>query len=196
MTREETKQIFAMVQKGPTATQWRGQAVHILSLDDRLGHRGTRDLEVRHGQGAGNQYNVQVPNIVVTKAATDGMKVHIALSGEALAMQVYTVGHWDGQLEIQCKLRPRCGEPLHTGVLKRPGRTGNGDTLELHRADKENEKCKRDTATEELDIPGTGREAKDMLQQRAQRLRGKATPWYNVLIQTGETQPGLKGRIR
>ena len=33
-TREETKQIFPMVQKGPVAQQWRGQAVHILMPHD------------------------------------------------------------------------------------------------------------------------------------------------------------------
>ena len=82
MTREETKQIFPLVTKGQATLQWRGQAVHILPPDDRLGDRGTVELEVRHGQRARYQYTVQVPNVVVTRAATDGMEVRIGLTGE------------------------------------------------------------------------------------------------------------------
>ena len=35
-----------------------------------------------------------------------------------------------------------------------------------------------------------------MLQQWAQRIRGKASLSQNVLIENGEMQPGLEGRIR
>ena len=43
---------------------------------------------------------------------------------------------------------------------------------------------------------GDGRDRKDMLQKWAQRLRGKATAWQNVLIDNGEAQPGLEERIK
>ena len=43
---------------------------------------------------------------------------------------------------------------------------------------------------------GDGRERKDMLQKWAQRLRGKATAWQNVLIENGEAQPALEERIK
>ena len=52
MTREDTKVIFPVATKGPAAAQCRGQAVHILLRDDRMGDRGTVEVEVRHGQGA------------------------------------------------------------------------------------------------------------------------------------------------
>ena len=73
------------------AHQWRGQAVHILLPDDRLGDTGTVELEVQHGQGARYQYNVQVPNVVVTRAATDGMEVRIGPTREGQAVQVYSM---------------------------------------------------------------------------------------------------------
>ena len=80
MTREDTKVIFPVAAKGPAAAQWRGQAVQILLPDDRVGDRRTVEVEVRHWQGARYQYNVQVPNIVVTTAAAEGMEVRIRLS--------------------------------------------------------------------------------------------------------------------
>ena len=43
---------------------------------------------------------------------------------------------------------------------------------------------------------GDGRDRKDMLQRWAQRLRGKATAWQNVLIENGEAQPVLKEHIK
>ena len=70
------------------------QTVHILLPDDRVGDRGTVEVEVRHGQGAWYQYNVLVPYVVVTTAAADGMEVRIGLSREGQAVQVYTIGHW------------------------------------------------------------------------------------------------------
>ena len=65
MTGEDLKVIFPVATKGPAAAQWRGQAVHILLPDDRVGDRGTLEVEVRHGQGAIYQYDVLVPNVVV-----------------------------------------------------------------------------------------------------------------------------------
>ena len=52
MTREDTKVIFPVATKGPAAAQWRQQAVHILLPDDRVGGRGTVEVQVHHGQGA------------------------------------------------------------------------------------------------------------------------------------------------
>ena len=60
MTWEDTKVIFPVATKGPAAAQSRGQAVHILLLDDRVGDRGTVEVSVPHGQGARYQYNVLV----------------------------------------------------------------------------------------------------------------------------------------
>ena len=82
MTGKDRKMIFPMVPKGAAATQWRGQAVHMLLPDDRLGDRGTVELEMRLGQGATYQYNVPVPNVMVTTAAAEGMEVRNGLSRE------------------------------------------------------------------------------------------------------------------
>ena len=49
MTREDTMLILPVAMKGPAAAQWREQAVHMLLRDDRLGDRGTVELDVRHG---------------------------------------------------------------------------------------------------------------------------------------------------
>ena len=96
MTREDTKAIFPVATKGPAAAQCRGQAVHIILPDDRVGGRGMVEVEVRHGQGARYQYDVLVPNVVITAAAAAGMEVRIGLSREGQAVQVYTMGHWKG----------------------------------------------------------------------------------------------------
>ena len=96
MIRENTEQIFRMVPKGPAATQCRGQVVPILLPDVTLGDRGTAELEVRRGQGARYQYNVQVPNVVVATATAEGIEVCLGLSTEGQAVQVYTMGHRDG----------------------------------------------------------------------------------------------------
>ena len=96
MTREDTKAIFRVATKGPAASQWRGQAVRIILLDDRMGKRGMVEVEVRHGQGARYQYDVLVPNVVVTAAAVAGMEVRIGLGREGQTVQVYTMGHWEG----------------------------------------------------------------------------------------------------
>ena len=101
MTREDTKAIFPVATKGPAAAQWRGQAVHIILLDDRVGSRGMVEVEVRHAQGARYQYDVLVPNVVVTAAAAAGMEVRIGLGRGGQAVQVYTMGHWEGQPAIQ-----------------------------------------------------------------------------------------------
>ena len=95
MTREDTKAIIPVATKGPAAAQWRGQAVHIILPDDRVGGRGMVEVEVRHGQGARYQYNVLVSNVVVTAAAAAGMEVRIGLNREGQAVQVYTMGHWE-----------------------------------------------------------------------------------------------------
>ena len=173
MTREDTKLIFPMALKGPAAAQWRGQAVHMLLPDDRLGDRGTVELEMRHGQGARYQYNVSVGNVVVTTAAAEGMEVRIGLSWEGQAVQIYTMRHWDGQPEIQWKSEPTWGEPVHAEVPRGPGRAEGEDAAELSRAEQEKEKRQQGGAAEGLDILGDGRDRKDMLQKWAQRLRGK-----------------------
>ena len=80
MTREDTKAIFLVATKGPAAAQWRGQAVHIILPDDRMRGRGMGEVEVRHGQGAREQYDVLVPNVVVTAAAAAGMEVRIGVN--------------------------------------------------------------------------------------------------------------------
>ena len=49
---------------------------------------------------------------------------------------------------------------------------------------------------EGLDMLGDGRDRIDMLQRWAQRLSEKASSWQNVLIETGEAQPGLEERIK
>ena len=96
MTREDTEAIFPVATKGPAAAQWRGQAVHIILPDDRVGGRGMVEVEVHHGQWARYQYNVLVPSVVATAAAAAGMEVRIGLGREGQAVQVYTMGHWEG----------------------------------------------------------------------------------------------------
>ena len=114
MTREDTKAIFPVATKGPAAAQWRGQAVHIILPDDRVGGRGMVEVEVGHGQGARYQYDELVPNVVVMAAAAAGMEVRIGLSREGQAVQVYTMGHWEGKPEIQWTAEPTWREPLHS----------------------------------------------------------------------------------
>ena len=69
------------------------QAVHFILLDHRVRSRGMVEVEVRHGQGARYQYDVLVPNVVVTAAAAAGMEVRIGLGRKGRAVQVYTMGH-------------------------------------------------------------------------------------------------------
>ena len=64
------------------------------------------ESEVRHGQGARYQYNVPVPKVLVTAAAAEGIEVRIGLSRKGQVVQLYTMGHWDGQPEIQWKSKP------------------------------------------------------------------------------------------
>ena len=196
MTREDTKAIFPVATKGPAAAQWRGQAVHIILTDDRAGGRGMVEVEVLHGQGAGYQYNVLVPNVVVTTAAAAGMEVRIGLSWEGQAIQVYTMGHWEGRLIVQWTAEPACREPLHAEGQVGRGRAVGEDTAELGRAEHEKEKRHKGAATEGLDVLGDGRDRREMLRKWAQRLRGKATAWQNVLIENREAQPGLEERIK
>ena len=59
------------------------------------------EVQVRQGQGARYQYDVLVPNVVVTTAAAEGVEVRNGLSREGQAVQVYTMEHWEGQLVIQ-----------------------------------------------------------------------------------------------
>ena len=179
---------------GPAASQWRGQAAHILLPDDRVRDTGTVEVEVRHRQGARYQYNVQVPHVVVTTAAAEGMEVCIGLSREGQAVQVYTMVHWDGQLAIQWTAQPTWGEPLHAEVRKGTGRTEGEDAAKLGRAEQEKEKRQKEAAAEGLDMLGDGRDRRHMLQRWAQRLRGKASPWQNVLIENADAQPGLEER--
>ena len=81
-------------------------------------------------------------------------------------------------------------------VPRGPGRAEGEDTTELRRAEQEKEKRQREAAAEELDILGKGRDRKDMLHKWAQRLRGKLSKWQSLLIDNGETQPGLEGHIK
>ena len=48
---------------------------------------------------------------------------------------------------------------------------------------------------EGLDMLGDGRERKEMLLRWAQRLRGKASPWQNFIIENGEAQPAVEEHI-
>ena len=73
MTREDTKVIFPVPTKGPTAAQWRGQAVHILLPDDRVADGRRVEVQVHHGQGARYQYNIPVPNVAGTTKAAEGI---------------------------------------------------------------------------------------------------------------------------
>ena len=54
----------------------------------------------------------------------------------------------------------------------------------------------KEAAAEGLDMLGDGRDRKDMLQKWAQRLRGRATAWQNVLIENEEAQPRLDEGIK
>ena len=168
----------------------------MLLPNDRLGDRGTVELKVRHGQGARYECNVPVPSVTVTTAAAEGLEVRIGLSREGQAVQVYTMGHWDGQPEIHWKSESTSGEPLHAEVLKGAGRTEGEDATELSRAEQEKEKRQQEAAAEGLDILGDGRDRKDMLLRWAQRLREEASPWQNVTVEIGEAQPGLEERIK
>ena len=121
MTREDTKAIFPVATKQPAAAQWRGQAVQIILPDDRVGSRGMVEVEVRHRQGARYHYDLLVPNVVVTTAAAAGMEDRIGLSREGQAVQVYSMGHWEGQPQIQWMAEPTWREPLHS-----EGKVGRG----------------------------------------------------------------------
>ena len=81
-------------------------------------------VQVHQGQGTRYQYIVLVPNVVVTTAAAQGVEVH---SGEGQAVQVYTIGHWEGQLVIQWKAEPSWREPLHAEIDKGLERTEGED---------------------------------------------------------------------
>ena len=149
-----------------------------------------------HGQGARYQYNVLVPNVMVTAAAAAGMEVRIGLGREGQAVQVYTMGHWEGQPAIHWMAEPTWGEPLHPKGQVGRGKADGADAAELDRAKKEKEKRQKEAAAGGLDMPGDSRDRKDMLQKWAQRLRGKAMASQNVLIENGEPQPGLEDRIK
>ena len=107
-------------ESGASSLQRWGQAVDIFLRDDRLRDRGAVELEVRHGQGAIYQYNVQVPNIMVTNAATDGMEVRVWLTREVEGMQVHSIRHRDGQLVILLKSKPTLSKPLHGSLRNQP----------------------------------------------------------------------------
>ena len=94
-------------------------------------------------------------------------------------MQVYTMRHWDGQPEMEWKSEPTWREPLHADVLRGTGRA-EGESAELSRAEQEKGKRQREAAAEGLGNLGDRRDRKDMLQKWAQRLRGKASPTYDV----------------
>ena len=67
------------------------------------------------------------------------------------------------------------GATAHRGT-QRTGSGGVWNTSELHGADQEKEKHKRNAVAGELDMPDSGRNRKDMLQQWTQRLEEKVTP--------------------
>ena len=71
---------------------------------------------------------------------------------------------------------------IHIG----PGRTEGKDAAELVRTEQEKEKRQKEAAAEGHDMLGDGRDRKNMLRRCRQRLRGKASPWQNVLIQNKE----------
>ena len=135
MTRDDTKAKFPVATKGPAAAQWRGQAFHMILPDDRVGGRGMVEVEVRRGQGAGYQYNVLVPKVVVTTAAATGMEVWIGLSQEGQAVQVYTMGHWEGPPVIQLTAEPTWREPLHSEGQVGRGRADGENAAELVKAE-------------------------------------------------------------
>ena len=172
------------------------EGVHIILPDDRVGSRGMVEVEVRHGQGARYQYDVLVRNVVVTAAAAAGMEVRIGLGREGQAVQVYTMGHWEGQPAIQWMAEPTWREPLHPEGQVGRGKADGADAVELDGAEKEKKKRQKKAAAEGLDMLGDGRDRKDMLQKWAQRLKGKATASQNVLIENREAQPGLEDRIK
>ena len=76
------------------------------------------------------------------------------------------------------------------------GKADREHAAELGRAEHKKEKRQKQAAAEGLDMLGDGGDRRDMLQRWAQRLRGKASSWQNVLIENREVQPGLEERIR
>ena len=124
------------------------------------------------------------------------MEVRTGLGREGQAVQVYTMGHWEGQPAIQWMAEPVWREPLHPEGQVGRGKADGADAAELDRAEREKEKRQKEAAAEGLDMVGDGRDRKDMLQKWAQRLRGKATAGQIVLIENGEAQPGLEDRIK
>ena len=125
------------------------------------------EVEVRHGQGAQYQYNVLLPNVVVTAAAAAGMEVRIGLGRERQAVQVYTMGHWEGQPEIQWTAEPTWREPLHSEGKVGRGRADWKEAAELDRAGKEKGRRQKEAAAEGLDMLGDERDRKDVLQKWA-----------------------------
>ena len=138
-----------------------------------MGDRGTVEVDVRHGRGERYQSDVLVPNVVVTTAVAEGMEVRIGLSQEGQAVQVYTLGHWEGQPVIQWTAEPTWREPLHAEVHKGQGKADGEEAAELGGAEQEKEKCQKEAAAEGLDMLGDGRDRKDMLQRWAQKMRGR-----------------------
>ena len=106
------------------------------------------------------------------------------------------MGHWEGQPVIQWTAEPTWREPLHAEVNVGRRKADGEDDAELGRAEQEKEKRQKEAAAEGLDMLGDGRDRKDMLQRWAQRLRGKAPSWQNVLEEEGEAQPGLEERVK
>ena len=125
-----------------------------------------------------------------------GKEVRIGLSREGQAVQVYTMGHWEGQPVVKWTAEPTWREPLHAEGQVVRGKADGEDAAKLGRAEQEKEKRQKEAGAEGLDMLGDGRDRKDMLRRWAQRLSGKATAWQNVLIENGEAQPGLEERIK
>ena len=97
---------------------------------------------------------------------------------------------------IHWKAEPTWREPLHAEVHKGQEKADGEDAAELRRAEQEEEKRQKEAAAEGLDMLQDGRDRRDMLQRWAQRLRWKASPWQNVLIENEEAQPGLEEHIQ
>ena len=75
---------------------------------------------------------------------------------------------------LQWTAEPTWREPLHAEVHVGRGKADGEDAAELGRAEQKKEKRQKEAAAEGLDMPGEGRDRKDMLQRWAQRLSGKA----------------------
>ena len=92
------------------------------------------------------------------------MEVRVGLGREGQAVQVYTMGHWEGQPEIQWMAEPTWREPLHSEGKMGRGKADGTEAAEVDTAEKEKEKRQKEAAAKGLDMLEDGRDRKDMLQ--------------------------------